>query len=91
MFGMLKIYWQTVIEHVFANITSPKSRVALQFARKIAPCARAFNFTGESVRFNDETLRFKREQTREIVHASCLNVDGSIYIQNKKQILEISS
>ena len=34
---------------------------------------------------------FKREGTREIVHASCLNVDGSIYILNKEQILEISS
>ena len=32
------------------------------------------DFRGQSVRrFNDETLRFKREQTREIVHASCLN------------------
>ena len=30
------------------------------------------DFTGKSgVRFNDETLRFKLEQTREIVHASC--------------------
>ena len=79
------------MEHEFANITSPKSRIALQVARKIALCARPFNFIGKSVRFNDETLRFKREQTCEIVHASCLNVDGSIYILNKKQILEISS
>ena len=36
------------------------------------------DFSGQSVRFNDETLRFKREQTRDIVHASCLNVNGSI-------------
>ena len=35
------------------------------------------NFTGKSVRLNEETLHFKREQTREIVHASCLNVNGS--------------
>ena len=34
------------------------------------------DFTGKSVRFNDEKLRFKREQTREIVYA-CLNVNGS--------------
>ena len=36
------------------------------------------DFTGKSVRFNDETLRFKREQMREIVRASCFNVIGSI-------------
>ena len=29
------------MEHVFANFTSPKSRIALQVARKIAPCDRA--------------------------------------------------
>ena len=34
------------------------------------------DFTGKTVRFNDETLRFKREQTCEIDHASCLNVNG---------------
>ena len=27
------------------------------------------DFTGQIVQFNDETLRFKHEQTREIVHA----------------------
>ena len=32
MFGMLKIYLQTVME--IANFTSPKSRIALQVARK---------------------------------------------------------
>ena len=31
------------MKHVFANITSPKSRIALQVARKIAPCDRALN------------------------------------------------
>ena len=35
------------------------------------------DFTGKSVRFNDETLRSKRERTRQIVHVSCLNVSGS--------------
>ena len=29
------------MEHVFANITSPKSAIALQVGRKIAPCDRA--------------------------------------------------
>ena len=33
----------------------------------------------ESVTFNYETSRFKREKTREIFHASCLNVNGSIW------------
>ena len=42
MFGMLKIYKQTVIGLVFTNFTSPKSRIALQVARKIAQCDRAF-------------------------------------------------
>ena len=29
---------------MFANFTSPKGRIALQGARKIASCDRAFNF-----------------------------------------------
>ena len=32
---------------------------------------------GKSVQFNDEPLRFKREQMREIVHALCLKLKGS--------------
>ena len=35
------------------------------------------DFARKSVRFKDETLRFKREQPHEIVDASCLNVNGS--------------
>ena len=30
------------MEHAFASFTSLKSRIALQVARKIAPCDRAF-------------------------------------------------
>ena len=30
-------------KHVFANFPSPKSRIALQVARKIAPCDKAFS------------------------------------------------
>ena len=41
-------------------------------------CLKHVDFRGQSVSFNDETSRFKLEQTREIVHASCLNVKGSI-------------
>ena len=36
MFGVLKLYYQTVM--VFANITSPKGRIALQVAREITSC-----------------------------------------------------
>ena len=42
MFDMLRMYLQTMIEHVFSNFTSLKSRIVLQVARKIAPCDRAF-------------------------------------------------
>ena len=31
----------------------------------------------QNVKINYETSRFKREQMREIVHASCLNVKGN--------------
>ena len=35
--------------HVFANFTSPKSRIALRVARKIAPCDRAFISRHENI------------------------------------------
>ena len=37
---------------------------------------------GQSVTFNHETSRFKREKAREIFHASCLNANGSIWYMN---------
>ena len=46
MFGMLKIYLRTWWKLVFANFISPKSRIALQVARKIAPCDRALRACG---------------------------------------------
>ena len=38
------------------------------------------DFIEQSVTFNDEMPRFKREQTHEIVHSSCLNVNGSMWL-----------
>ena len=38
------------------------------------------DFNGKNVGFNVETLRFKREQTCEIVRASCLNVMAVFYM-----------
>ena len=43
IFGMLKIYQQTLMQLVFANFTYSKGRIALQIARKIASCDRALN------------------------------------------------
>ena len=49
MFGMLKIHLQTRWKLVFANFISPKSRTALQIARKIAPCDRALRACGYKI------------------------------------------
>ena len=40
-------------------------------------CFKHVDFIGESVSFNEEMSHFKCEQMHEIVHASCLNINGS--------------
>ena len=52
------------MEHVFANIASPKSRIALQVARKIALCDSAFSFP-KSWQLPGKSLANKHTQTHE--------------------------
>ena len=73
------IYFMRLFSFETCKASKNAEKVAKSFLRR-HNCLQIIlhdDFTWKSVRFIGETLRFKREQTREIVHASCLNENSS--------------
>ena len=74
--------------NLFANFTSPKSRIALQVARKIAPCDRALVLTLINLLYFYTSVSFETSETKTFIDQV---KSLKSYFQTHKQVaLEIT-